>query len=45
MSARRAVNIYKLPPQEHNYARESHTHGVIAPQAFPDVTVDLEDIF
>jgi Uma2 family endonuclease len=42
---KKAVNIYKLPPQEHNYARESHTYGVIAPQAFPDVTVDLKDIF
>ena len=42
---KKAVNIYKLPPREHNYARESHTYGVIAPQAFPDVTVDLEDIF
>jgi len=43
--AKRAVNIYKFPPQEPNYALESHAQGVIAPQAFPDVTVDLEDIF
>ena len=42
---KKAVNIYKFPPQKHNYARESHTHGVIAPQAFPDVIVDLEDLF
>ena len=42
---KKAVNIYKLPPQGHIYARESYTYGVIAPQAFPDVIVDLEDIF
>jgi len=42
---KKAVHIYRLPAQEHDYARESHMHGVIAPQSFPDVTVDLEDIF
>jgi len=42
---RKAVNIYNLPPQKHIYTREAHTRGVIAPQAFPDVTVDLADIF
>jgi Uma2 family endonuclease len=42
---KKAVNIYKFPANERNYARESHTHGVIAPQAFPDVTVDLSELF
>jgi len=39
---KKTVNIYKFPSQEHNYARESHAYGVIAPQAFPDVTVDSQ---
>ncbi len=42
---KKAVHIYRLPAQEHNFALESHMHGVIAPLAFPDVTVDLEGIF
>jgi len=42
---KKAVHIYRLPAQEHHYALESHMHGVIAPLAFPDVTVDLEGIF
>jgi Uma2 family endonuclease len=42
---KKAVNIYKFPPQEHHYARELHTRGAIAPQAFPNVTVNLEDLF
>jgi Uma2 family endonuclease len=41
----KTVNIYKLPPQKHIYTREAKTRGFIAPQAFPDVTVDLADIF
>ena len=43
--AKKAVNIYKLPAQKRKYTPETHTDGVIAPQAFPDVTVLLEDIF
>ncbi len=43
--AKKAVNIYKLPAQKRKYTPETHTDGVIAPQAFPDVTVVLEDIF
>jgi Uma2 family endonuclease len=39
------VKIYKLLSQKHNYTQESHAHGVIAPQAFPDVTIDLAEIF
>jgi Uma2 family endonuclease len=42
---KKAVHIHRLPPQEHNYTRESRMHGVIAPLAFPDVTVDPKDIF
>jgi Uma2 family endonuclease len=42
---KKAVNIYRLPPQKRKYTPETHTHGVIAPQAFPDVPVALEDIF
>ena len=41
----KAALLCKFPPQEHNYTRESHTHGVIAHQEFPDVTVDLEKLF
>ncbi len=41
----KAANIYRLQTQNHNYTRESHARGVIAPQAFPDVTVDLSEIF
>ena len=42
---KKAVNIYKLPPKKGKYTLETHAHGVIASQAFPDVTVALEDIF
>ena len=42
---RKAVNIYRLTPGKARYTREIHTQGVIAPQAFPDVTVELKDIF
>ena len=43
--AKKAVNIYKLPAQKRKYTPETHTDGIIAPHAFPDVTVVLEDIF
>jgi Uma2 family endonuclease len=43
--AKKAVNIYHLSAQGHKYMSESRTHGVIAPQAFPDVTVHLTDLF
>jgi len=43
--AKKAVTIYKLAAQKRKYTPETHTDGVIAPQAFPDVTVVLEDIF
>ena len=41
----KTVKIYRLLPQENNYTPEAHTHGVIAPQAFPDVTVEFKDNF
>ena len=41
----RPVRITNMPARAHKYTRETRTHGVIAPRAFPDAAIDLSDLF
>ena len=44
-AAGKAAHLYHLPARAHKYVRETRTHGVIAPRAFPDAAIDLSELF